>query len=147
MPWSDCLHVYVCVCACYIYTYMFVREYICVLCIWIFCMHVCFCTPFIQSFCAYGSQKRASDPLGLKLPMVVSSHEPGLMVSQLGWRPGPVVLLSLLVSELAFQPYTQCPVCSTGLGCFRDCAASSLILCGTPSTLTVHLLVLIFIYF
>jgi len=39
---------------------------------------------------------------------------PGLRVSQLGWRPGTIVLLSLLVSELAFQPYTQCPGRSIG---------------------------------
>lgn len=46
MPWSDCLHVYVCVCACYIYTYMFVREYICVLCIVYTYIYIAFTYPY-----------------------------------------------------------------------------------------------------
>ena len=43
-----------------------------ILCVWIFCLHVCLCIMCVPGACR--GQKRASDPVELELQIVVRCH-------------------------------------------------------------------------
>lgn len=60
-----------CCCHCFRFIYFFI------LCIWVFCLHVCVCIPWVSGACSV--QKTSLDPQGLALQTKILVHrtEPG----------------------------------------------------------------------